>query len=52
MESTAPWIDKIPVVNFFFKRQATYVAKKNMMILIKAKIIDMSELEPGYGPRD
>jgi type II secretory pathway component GspD/PulD (secretin) len=52
MTSSAPWINRIPILSFFFQRQGTFVNKRSMMILIKAKIIDLTEHEPGIGPRD
>jgi tetratricopeptide (TPR) repeat protein len=52
MRSTAPWIEKIPIISFFFKREGRFIQKQNLLILIKAKIIDLEEFEPGFGPRD
>ena len=49
MESTVPWLGKIPILSFFWSRKSTYVDKKNLIILVKAKIIVLEEMEPTFG---
>jgi len=46
LESTVPWLDKIPVANFFVKRQGTYLEKRNLLVLIRARILRPEENEP------
>jgi len=49
MESSVPWINKIPILSFFWSRKSKYVERRHLVVLIKAKILVMSELEPKYG---
>ncbi len=51
MNSSVPWINKIPILNFFYSRQGTFIGQRNLVILIKAKILVLEEMEPGYGPK-
>ena len=51
MNSSVPWLNKIPILNFFYSRQGTYIGQRNLVILIKAKILVLEELEPGYGAK-
>lgn len=44
--SSVPFIDKIPILNFFWSRRGTFVARKNLIILIKARILVLEEMEP------
>ncbi|MHC4860416.1 MAG: hypothetical protein ACYTDY_10035, partial [Planctomycetota bacterium] len=48
-ESTVPFLGKIPLLSFFWSRKGTYVSQKNLIILIKAKIIVLEEMEPRFG---
>jgi len=50
-ESSVPWINKIPILSFFWSRKAKYVERRHLVILIKARILVMNELEPKYGGR-
>jgi len=47
--ASVPWINKIPILSFFYSRQGTFVGQRNLVILIKAKILVLEEMEPGYG---
>ncbi len=47
LDSTVPWLDKIPVASFFFSRKGTYLEKRNVLILIRARILRPEENEPG-----
>ncbi len=51
LDSTVPWLDKIPVISFFFSRRGTYLEKRNLLVLIRARILRPEENEPGtaYG---
>ena len=49
LESTVPWLDKIPVASFFFSRKGTYLEKRNILVLIRARILRPEENEPGVG---
>jgi len=51
LDSTVPWLDKIPVLNFFWRRQGTYIERRNLLILLKASIIRLEEHEPRMGRR-
>ncbi len=47
LESTVPWIDKIPIASFFVSRKGTYLEKRNLLVLIRARILRPEENEPG-----
>ncbi len=49
LDSTVPWLDKIPVASFFFSRKGTYLEKRNVLVLIRASILRPEENEPGVG---
>lgn len=49
LESTVPWLDKIPVASFFFSRKGTFLEKRNILVLIRARILRPEENEPGVG---
>ncbi|MHC4923025.1 MAG: hypothetical protein ACYTG4_02965 [Planctomycetota bacterium] len=51
LDSTVPWLDKIPVLNFFWRRQGTFIERRNLLILLKATIIRLEEHEPRMGRR-
>jgi tetratricopeptide (TPR) repeat protein len=51
MSTSVPWIDKIPILSFFWSRQGTFIGQRNLVILIKARILVLEEMEPGYGPK-
>jgi Flp pilus assembly secretin CpaC/predicted TPR repeat methyltransferase len=47
LDSTVPFMDKIPIASFFFSRKGTYLEKRNVLILIRARILRPEENEPG-----
>ena len=49
LDSTVPWLDKIPIASFFFSRKGTYLEKRNVLVLIRARILRPEENEPGAG---
>src|SRR5262245_16687858 len=49
LESTVPWLDKIPVASFFFSRKGTFLEKRSVLVLIRARILRPEENEPGVG---
>jgi len=51
LESTVPIVDKIPIANFFVSRKGTYLEKRNVLILIRARILRPEENEPGAARR-
>lgn len=53
-KSETPILSKIPVVSFFFSRRGSSQEFSNLLIIIKARIVDLSEEEghwAGSGPR-
>lgn len=46
LESSVPWFDKVPVVSFFLSRKGTYQERRNLLVLIRAKIVRPEENEP------
>ena len=44
--SGIPWLSKIPIVNFLASRRGKYVNRRNLLILLKAKIIIPDEVAP------
>jgi type II secretory pathway component GspD/PulD (secretin) len=54
LESGVPFLRNIPILSFFFGRKGSYKAQKNLLILLKARIILMEENQPtakGFEPR-
>jgi general secretion pathway protein D len=49
LDSTVPWLDKLPVASFFFSRKGTFMEKRNVLVLIRARILRPEENEPGTG---
>ena len=49
MNSSVPWLDKIPVASFFLSRKGTSLVKRNVLVLIRARILRPEENEPGMG---
>ena len=47
LDSKVPFLGDIPVLSFFFSRTGKYTNLKDLLILVKVKIVIMSELEPG-----
>lgn len=44
--SGVPFLNKIPLVSFFFSRQGKYVSNRKLLILLKANIVIPQESEP------
>lgn len=47
LDSSVPWLDKVPVLSFVLSRKGTYQERKNMLVLIRAQIVRPEENEPG-----
>ena len=47
LDSGVPWISDIPLASFFFSRKGTYLEKRNLLVLIRARILRPEENEPG-----
>ncbi|HKX45318.1 MAG TPA: hypothetical protein VJP77_01245, partial [Planctomycetota bacterium] len=45
-ESGVPWVNKIPIVRFFFERKGTYTSNRKLLILLRAGIVIPQEHEP------
>ncbi|MFH1232042.1 MAG: hypothetical protein V1709_11175 [Planctomycetota bacterium] len=43
--ASTPFLDKIPIVGVFFRRKITVDEKRNQLIIIRAEIIELSEIE-------
>lgn len=50
LESGVPFLDRIPVLSFFFTRKGTYESYRKLIILLSARIILPRELEPAPLP--
>ena len=46
LESGVPYLDRIPVLSFFFSRKGTYESYRKLIILLTARIILPRESEP------
>jgi general secretion pathway protein D len=46
LESTVPWLGDVPIVSFFLSRKGTYTEKRNLLVLIRARIVRPEENEP------
>ncbi len=44
--SSVPFVNKIPILNFFFSRQGKYISNRKLLILLKANIVIPQESEP------
>jgi len=51
VKSGVPILSDIPIVSFFFSRRGEYKRYKNLLILLRAHVVIMSEHEPGQGVR-
>lgn len=47
LDSSVPWLNKIPIASFFLSRKGTYLEKRNLLVLIRARILRPEENEPG-----
>ncbi|MDA1194365.1 MAG: hypothetical protein O2894_04205 [Planctomycetota bacterium] len=45
-ESGMPFFNNIPILSFLLTRKGTYVNRRNLLILITARIVPLEELEP------
>ncbi len=50
MESGIPFLNRIPVLSFFFSRKGTFETYQKLVILLTANIILLDELEPAKLP--
>ncbi len=48
-KSGVPILSDIPIVSFFFTRRGTFNRYKNLLVLLKARVVIMNEFEPGVG---
>ena len=46
-DSSVPWLSDIPIASFFLSRKGTFMEKRNMLVLIRARILRPEENEPG-----
>jgi len=46
LTSGVPILNKIPLVQFFFQKQGTFITNRKLFILLKAQIIIPQESEP------
>jgi type II secretory pathway component GspD/PulD (secretin) len=49
LESSVPWLDKIPIVAFAISRKGTFEERRNLLVLIRARIVRPEENEPSAG---
>ena len=47
MESGVPILKDIPILEFFFSRKGKYTAMRDLIVLLRAKVVIPSEFEPG-----
>jgi len=45
-ESGMPFFNNIPVLSFLLTRKGNYVNRRNLLVLITARIVPLEELEP------
>ncbi len=45
-ESGIPFLSQIPILSFLVTRKGNFVSRRNLLVLITAKIIPLEELEP------
>ncbi len=46
LESGIPLLSKLPILSFLLSRKGNYVNRRNLMVLIRAEIVDLAEREP------
>jgi type II secretory pathway component GspD/PulD (secretin) len=49
MDSSVPWLNKVPVLSFALSRKGTYLERRNLLVLIRARIVRPEENEPAAG---
>ncbi len=47
LESTVPWLGDIPVASFFVSHKGVFLERRNLLVLIRARILRPEEDEPG-----
>jgi len=47
--SGIPWLSKLPLLNFLTSRRGKYINRRNLLILLKARIIIPDEVAPKFG---
>jgi tetratricopeptide (TPR) repeat protein len=52
LESGIPYLNKIPILRFFFERKGTFVANRKLLVLLKAGIVIPREYEPSQAQMD
>jgi hypothetical protein len=45
-ESSVPFLRHVPVLSFLLSRKARYVNRRNLIVLIRACVVALEELEP------
>ena len=48
-KSETPFLSKIPIVSFFFSRRTSQQGFSNLLIVIRARITDLSEEQSNWG---
>jgi type II secretory pathway component GspD/PulD (secretin) len=49
LDSSVPWLNEVPFVSFLLSRKGTFLEKRNLLVLIRARILRPEENEPGVG---
>lgn len=49
LESSIPFVNKIPIISFFLSRKGKIIEKKNLLMLVKSRIVILDEIEPKRG---
>jgi type II secretory pathway component GspD/PulD (secretin) len=47
LDSGVPILKDIPIVNFFFSRKGKYTNIRNLLVLLRVKVIVLEDLQPG-----
>ena len=45
-ESGMPFFNNIPILSFLLTRKGSYVNRRNLLVLITARIVPLEEMEP------
>ena len=45
-ESGMPFLNNIPILSFMFTRKGDFVNRRNLLVLITARIVPLEEMEP------
>jgi len=45
-DSSVPWLNKIPILSFVLSRKGTFAERRNLLVLIRARIVRPEENEP------